>query len=51
MVSLKEEQDFVLGRKSSAQENAFGNNKEIYHLGKRNPATLLDPMGTRTIAQ
>lgn len=49
MVSFKEEQDFVLGRKLSVQENVFGNNKEIYYLGKRNLVILLDFMGIRII--
>lgn len=45
MVSLKEKWDFSLGGKASAKENALGNNKEIYHLGNRNPAIPLDLMG------
>ena len=51
MVSLKEKWDFSLRGEASAKENAFGNNKEIYHLGNRNPAIPLDLMGARTIAQ
>lgn len=50
LVSLKEKWDFSLGGEASAKENAFGN-KEIYHLGNRNPAIPLDLMGARTTAQ
>lgn len=48
---LKQEQDFALGGEASVQENSFGNNKEISHLGNRNPAFPLDIMGNRTVAQ
>lgn len=42
---------FALGGEASVQENAFGNNKEIYHSSNRNPATPVDCKGIRTIAQ
>lgn len=47
---FKKEQHFVLAGEASIQENSFGNNKEIYHLGSRNPAVPPDIVETRLLS-